>query len=390
MPTGAEPLAYMVRTKSPLSDYTLIGKHPSPPKLSETGSLEVLPSFIFYAQRESPSSIAGSPSAAVVARQYTRGLVLYRTDLFGGDASWMSSGSKISVHLNGTFRQVLMTMNNSLGIGQASLGPPVTSIEMGPYQGAILQSVTAPSLSPTSGVAAPATIKVSGIKILATSPPSEAHIVTLRSAFSGQLGVSENQITNLVVTSSKTSRRRLLGYSWDVSFLVESTVRVAPSSWAETLTDQIQQDSFASDLANSLGDGFIVSFDSIGVENVTETPTPSMSPTSAQNGNGALETTAAASAKDDRGLFGVAGPVVAIIFASIALLMFIIGRRISLGKQVYCTKDTEMGAVENFSDGDVEALETLGRVELAHAAKADSRPPPLNWGVLGSWGPGVL
>jgi hypothetical protein len=134
MLAGEEPLQYMVRTEVPLSDYTILGsstnetlKHA---ELDESGSIAILPTHAFYLIR-GPDALPGAPSSAVLARRYTRGLVLYRTDTFGHSETFMASSSVV-LPLNGTYRRV------SRVAGNTTLGEPITEVRLQGYEGAVL------------------------------------------------------------------------------------------------------------------------------------------------------------------------------------------------------------------------------------------------------------
>ena len=149
-----EPIQYMVRTQVPLSDYTLVGwsnesllRHA---ELNESGALETLRSNVYYAQREPDSvHIPGAPQSAVLARRYTKGLVLFRTSLFGGQEDFMDSLSE-EFPLKGWYRRV------SRVAGSSKLSEPSSAIRLHGYEGAILLRVPPPSpTSPPSPPPAP-------------------------------------------------------------------------------------------------------------------------------------------------------------------------------------------------------------------------------------------
>ncbi|MEO2168518.1 MAG: hypothetical protein ABGY42_10440 [bacterium] len=95
IPEGFDALQYMVTTQAGGS-YTIIGDSTdlvlSHPELLPAGEVPVVPSHIFHLQR-SPDhpAVPGAPAESVLARRYTNGLVLYRTDMFGGNTDFMKS-----------------------------------------------------------------------------------------------------------------------------------------------------------------------------------------------------------------------------------------------------------------------------------------------------------
>lgn len=132
IPEGKEPIKYMVRTKVPLSDYTVIGdssdtvlKHA---EIGESGEVGVVPSHIYYFQRSDDNVVQDGPREMVLARNYTKGLVLYRTDFFGGNIDFMQSSSE-ALDLGGLYHRV-----NTDG----TLAPASSNITLEGYEGAIL------------------------------------------------------------------------------------------------------------------------------------------------------------------------------------------------------------------------------------------------------------
>lgn len=60
-------------------------------------------------------------------------------------------------------------------------------------------------------------------QITATTEPTDANKATLKTRISIALSVLESDIAGLTVTTTKTSRRRLLAYTWSVSFMVSTS-----------------------------------------------------------------------------------------------------------------------------------------------------------------------
>lgn len=130
--SGKEALKYMATTKTPLSDYTVIGdstdmvlRHTD---IGEAGEVAVIPSYIYYFQRGPKVTWADAPYEMVLARNYTKGLVLYRTDFFGRSADFMATTSEL-LTLPGTYRRVK---------NDGRLGEPINTIRLQGYEGAIL------------------------------------------------------------------------------------------------------------------------------------------------------------------------------------------------------------------------------------------------------------
>jgi len=137
MPSGAEAMKYMVATQVPTSSYTIIGDTTDTAlahaEISESGTLDILPSYIYYAQRlPDHAQVPGAPLEAVVARLYSKGMVLFRTDIFGGSGSWITEGSKTTIDLNNTYRRIIFSMNPISGRSDVTIGEAITSVDLGP------------------------------------------------------------------------------------------------------------------------------------------------------------------------------------------------------------------------------------------------------------------
>jgi len=189
MPSGKEAMKYMVRTQVPLSDYTIIGDTTdtvlSHAEIGEAGEVAVTPSYIYYLQRSSNEVVTGAPAEMVLARQYSNGLVLYRTDLFGGNATFMETTSELMA-LPGTYQRV-----NTDG----TLGEPITQISLKGYEGAILISA-----EEQTGNAAISTLQNSTLGTIPSSPLLSSRPVT-------ELGIEYHE---LAATASDASYNREL------------------------------------------------------------------------------------------------------------------------------------------------------------------------------------
>ncbi len=98
IPAGLEAMKYMVATQAG-GDYTVIGDSTdtvlSHPELLPDGSVPTVPSHIFYLDRaEDHPQVADAPTEMVLARTYTNGMVLYRTDIFGSNTDFMATKSQ--------------------------------------------------------------------------------------------------------------------------------------------------------------------------------------------------------------------------------------------------------------------------------------------------------
>lgn len=133
VPGGFEPMRYMVRTSSG-GDYTLVGDSTDEelvhPELLPDGRVPVVASGIFYLQRAADHpAVPGVPLEAVVARAYTKGLVAYRTDVFGANPAF-TAAQPIRVALPRAYRRL---RRNGRGLAGCS-----STVRLGGYEGAIL------------------------------------------------------------------------------------------------------------------------------------------------------------------------------------------------------------------------------------------------------------
>ncbi len=135
-----EFMAYQTRTAKPLNDYTVIGfaneSRVVHPEVSSTGYLDVVPSFIYYLQRPAKDhpQIRHTPTECVLAREYTKGLVLYRTDVYGNSLSFLKSSVVVTLPKGVNYRRIRF---------DGSLDPiPVNgTITLHGYEGAIFVAV---------------------------------------------------------------------------------------------------------------------------------------------------------------------------------------------------------------------------------------------------------
>ena len=135
-----EFMAYQTRTSVPLNDYTVIGfaneSRVVHPEVSTTGFLDTIPSMIYYLQRSAKDhpQIKHTPIDCVLAREYTKGLVLYRTDVYGNSLSFMKSSVLVTLPKGINYRRIRF---------DGSLDPiPVNgTVTLFGYEGAIFVAV---------------------------------------------------------------------------------------------------------------------------------------------------------------------------------------------------------------------------------------------------------
>ena len=89
----------------------------------------IKPTRIYWAQAGEYVAGAKQPADGVLARKYTKGLVLFRTDLFGNNLQAYLNTPPITIPLNATYQQIYV---------DGTLGPNITEISLGMYDGAIL------------------------------------------------------------------------------------------------------------------------------------------------------------------------------------------------------------------------------------------------------------
>jgi hypothetical protein len=139
----------MARTWDPQDDYSVMGNstssvvgHPN------FGTFDATPSCAFLLTVEGTQtdflSRRGVPEAAVVARRYTKGLVLFRTNRFGYDNSFFDSVVNVSLPYSefGVAQYARVLFNGSLQPLEAS-----EYLSISGYEGIILVDMTATSVS---------------------------------------------------------------------------------------------------------------------------------------------------------------------------------------------------------------------------------------------------
>ncbi|GLR05867.1 hypothetical protein GCM10007906_34550 [Vibrio hyugaensis] len=126
----ATPLMMSTSTPTP-SDYTVIGDstmnevvHADLPD----GLAYVLPTYTYFAYQSETNVVPQGPTEMVLAREFSKGRVLYRTDFFGKSADYFSA-PKITIHLDKPIRPVDRN---------GDIGEYVSQIEIGGYEGLFL------------------------------------------------------------------------------------------------------------------------------------------------------------------------------------------------------------------------------------------------------------
>ncbi len=132
IPDGFKAIPMMMSTKTPSpADYTLVGDasmnqlmHSDLPN----GVIEVRPTYTYFLQRSEKEVVAGGPEEMVLAREFTKGKVLYRTDFHGKNANFYSSET-VNVNLAQPMKPVLP---------DGTIGDYTLQVALAGYEGLIL------------------------------------------------------------------------------------------------------------------------------------------------------------------------------------------------------------------------------------------------------------
>lgn len=132
IPQGFEPIPLMLSTTTPQpADYTIVGDasmnemvHADLPN----GMTHVLPTFTYFMYQSENQVVAGGPEDMVLAREFSNGSVLYRTDFHGKNPSFYET-SKLTIALDVPMKPVDANGN---------VGDYVSEIEIGGYEGLFL------------------------------------------------------------------------------------------------------------------------------------------------------------------------------------------------------------------------------------------------------------
>ncbi|MFZ3512689.1 hypothetical protein LC147_06340 [Vibrio harveyi] len=132
IPEGFTAIPLMMSTSTPsAADYTVVGDssmnevvHADLPD----GLAHVLPTYTYFAFRSEESVVSDGPIEMVLAREFSKGRVLYRTDFFGKSADYFTA-PKITITLDKPMRPVDKDGN---------VGDYVSDIHIGGYEGLFL------------------------------------------------------------------------------------------------------------------------------------------------------------------------------------------------------------------------------------------------------------
>ena len=132
IPSNHNAIPLMLSTSTPYAaDYTIVGDSAMTELVHQdlpNGMTHVMPTHTYFAYQSENQVVNGGPEEMVLARQFEKGLVLYRTDFYGRNVSYFSE-PLITVQLGKPMRPVDANGN---------LGDPVTQVQIGGYQGLIL------------------------------------------------------------------------------------------------------------------------------------------------------------------------------------------------------------------------------------------------------------
>lgn len=131
-PANATLIPLMLSTSTPYNnDYTIVGDsaslqaiHPDLPY----SAVNVIPTHTYFAYRSANNVIPGAPVDMVLARDYTKGRVLFRTDFSGKSQAFFNS-APVTLPLNVPMRPVDENGN---------IGPYTTQVQIGGYQALFL------------------------------------------------------------------------------------------------------------------------------------------------------------------------------------------------------------------------------------------------------------
>ncbi|EKO3822779.1 hypothetical protein NTH40_004361 [Vibrio harveyi] len=132
IPEGFTAIPLMMSTSTPsAADYTVVGDS-SMNEVVHTdlpdGLAHVLPTYTYFAFRSEESVVSDGPIEMVLAREFSKGRVLYRTDFFGKSADYFTA-PKITITLDKPMRPVDKDGN---------VGDYVSDIHIGGYEGLFL------------------------------------------------------------------------------------------------------------------------------------------------------------------------------------------------------------------------------------------------------------
>ena len=127
------PITWIINAHDGKHSYLPIGKSDSDEVKStifKNTTEKLFPSGWFYLWQSSEKN-SGVPVEAIVARRYTKGLILYRTKFSGGDVSFYSASD----------RDVILPDQYQRIMSNGQLSEPLTKIEISGYEGVVLKRV---------------------------------------------------------------------------------------------------------------------------------------------------------------------------------------------------------------------------------------------------------
>ncbi|WP_139312202.1 hypothetical protein [Vibrio ponticus] len=132
IPVGYQAIPLMMSTLTPTpADYTIVGDSTATSVMHAdlpNGATKLLPTYTYFAYQSERQVVNGAPEEMVLAREFSKGRVLYRTDFSGRNAAYYSA-EPITITLPQPMRVV---------DSQGNIGDYVSQVEMGGYQGMIL------------------------------------------------------------------------------------------------------------------------------------------------------------------------------------------------------------------------------------------------------------
>ena len=152
---GREYMTYQYKTVEG-GDYTVIGntsstsvKHAELSVVGETtsddllvGELPIVPTYVYYVEGSVPkyhSSVKTTPLEGVACRNYSKGIVMFRTDTFGYSTEFLKTNVTVQLPSDGEYKEINF---------DGSLGSSVTETLLHGYQGKVFARIQ-PTSSPT-------------------------------------------------------------------------------------------------------------------------------------------------------------------------------------------------------------------------------------------------
>lgn len=132
IPEGYEPIPLMLSTETPSpADYTIVGDTSQTSVVHvdlPDGISHLLPTYTYFLYQSDNTVVTGGPEDMVLAREFTKGKVLYRTDFFGKSSDFYRS-EPVTVYLDTPMRVVG---------ADGQIGDYVEEVTIGGYQGLFL------------------------------------------------------------------------------------------------------------------------------------------------------------------------------------------------------------------------------------------------------------